>query len=72
MNTLSLNQTLISWKDVEILANQLPRLQDLQLGGNEISELGHITEFKNLVSLNLEDNLIADWNQVAKLGSLPK
>lgn len=61
-----------SWNQIGVLAPQMPHLQDLQLGGNEISELGSITQCQSLVSLNLEDNLIADWTQVATLGALPK
>lgn len=57
-----------SWQDIELLAPQLPQLEELQLGGNEISQLSVITHLKNLKWLNLEDNLISDWNQVSKLG----
>lgn len=72
LQTLSLNQTFITWKDIEILAPQLPQLEDLQLGGNEITELGFVKGFDALHTLNLEDNLISDWKEVEKLGSLPK
>ncbi|KAI7900340.1 uncharacterized protein BX663DRAFT_488540 [Cokeromyces recurvatus] len=71
LKTLALNQTLISWKDVEILATSLLQLEDLQLGGNEISELSSVN-FPQLKCLNLENNLIHDWKEVLKLGTLPK
>ncbi|GAA5814954.1 hypothetical protein MFLAVUS_011488 [Mucor flavus] len=71
LKILSLNQTLIPWKHIETLSYQLPQLEDLQLGGNELKELGVITGFRNLKCLNLEDNLISEWGQVEKLGSLP-
>lgn len=73
LKTLALNQTLTTWQDIKSLAPQLPQLEDLQLGGNEISQLGVIEkDFRNLKCLNLEDNLITDWTQVATLASLPK
>lgn len=72
LKILSLNQTLIPWEHIETLSYQLPQIEDLQLGGNELKELGVITGFRNLKCLNLEDNLIGEWSQVEKLGSLPK
>ncbi|KAL4212034.1 hypothetical protein AB4K20DRAFT_1890136 [Rhizopus microsporus] len=69
LQTLVLNKTLISWKDVEILAPGLPQLEDLQLGGNEIKSLSSI-QWERLKCLNLEENLIEDWGEVAKLQSL--
>lgn len=70
IKTLSLNQTLISWKDVQVILTVFPQLQDLQLGGNELSVLGSV-EHTQLKSINLEGNLISDWKQIAYLGSLP-
>ncbi|KAI7888706.1 CAP Gly-rich domain-containing protein [Mucor mucedo] len=72
LRTLSLIQTGTTWKEIDALAEQLPLLQDLQLGSNGISELGTMRGLQNLVSLNLEENHIADWSQVATLGALPK
>ena len=73
MSTLSLNQTLIPWQDIDLLAKALPQLQDLQLGGNELSQLGQMN-FPQLKSLNLEDNLIDNWSsEINKLSeSLPR
>lgn len=72
LKTLALNQTLISWKDIQLLAPQLTQLEDLQLGSNEIKELGIITNgFDQLKSINLENNLISDWSQVESLSTLP-
>lgn len=73
LSTLSLNQTLIPWQDIDLLAKALPQLQDLQLGGNELCQLGQM-EFPHLKFLNLEDNLINDWSsEINKLSeSLPR
>lgn len=73
ITTLSLNQTLISWQHIDILSKALPQLQDLQLGGNELSRLGKM-EFPKLKCLNLEDNVISDWSsEINKLSdSLPR
>ncbi|KAI8636733.1 CAP Gly-rich domain-containing protein [Parasitella parasitica] len=67
LSMLSLNQTLIAWQHIDILAAALPQLQDLHLGGNELSQLGEF-KFPHLKHLNLEDNLISDWSgQINKL-----
>lgn len=73
ITTLSLNQTLIPWQHIDILSSALPQLQDLQLGGNELSQLGKM-EFPKLKCLNLEDNVISDWvSEISKLSdSLPR
>ncbi|CAO3652307.1 unnamed protein product [Mucor hiemalis] len=72
LKTLALNQTFITWKDIEVLAPQLTQLEDLQLGSNGIKELGTITnDFNRLKSINLENNLISDWSQVENLSTLP-
>jgi Leucine-rich repeat (LRR) protein len=63
---------LITWKDIELLAPSIPLLEDLQLGGNQLSQLGSNLDLQYLKWLNLEDNLINDWTEVAKLGSLKK
>ncbi|KAI8387323.1 hypothetical protein BD560DRAFT_382107 [Blakeslea trispora] len=70
IKTLSLSHTLITWNEIHELLLHLTDLEDLQLGGNELSELGEIS-LPNLKCLNLEDNKIDDWSQVAKLGTLP-
>ncbi|GAN02016.1 tubulin-specific chaperone E [Mucor ambiguus] len=72
ITTLSLNQTLIPWQHIDILSKALPQLQDLQLGGNELSQLGEM-KFPKLTCLNLEDNVINDWSsEINKLSdSLP-
>jgi Leucine-rich repeat (LRR) protein len=64
---------LIPWQDIDLLAKALPQLQDLQLGGNELSQLGQMN-FPQLKSLNLEDNLIDNWSsEINKLSeSLPR
>lgn len=67
---MSLKQSLISWNDIQAILNVFPQLQDLQLGGNELSVLDEI-KHNQLSTLNLEDNQLSDWKQVAHLGKLP-
>ncbi|KAI8985852.1 hypothetical protein BDB01DRAFT_786539 [Pilobolus umbonatus] len=71
ISTMALNQSLITWEDIEALTPSLPQLKDLQLGGNGITKLSSIT-LDNLECLNLEMNDISDWKEVGKLRSLPK
>ena len=61
----------MSWNEIRDLLVSLPNLEDLQLGGNELSELSEIN-LPNLKCINIEDNKFHDWSQVAKLGTLPK
>ncbi|OBZ91102.1 Tubulin-specific chaperone E [Choanephora cucurbitarum] len=70
IKTLSLSHTLLSWNEIRDLLVSLPNLEDLQLGGNELSELSEIN-LPNLKCINIEDNKFHDWSQVAKLGTLP-
>lgn len=52
----------------------LPNLEDLQLGSNKISSITDIeaNQFLKLKCINLEDNDIEQWEQVAKLGRLQR
>ncbi|KAG0194446.1 hypothetical protein DFQ28_011247 [Apophysomyces sp. BC1034] len=72
LTTLALNNTRTKWHDIEMLAPLLTYLEDLQLGGNQINQLSALTTLKQLKCINLEDNKIDSWDQVEKLGSLPR
>ncbi|KAI8970061.1 hypothetical protein BDF20DRAFT_838458 [Mycotypha africana] len=72
IHTLTLNQTLIEWNDIEPILHLFPNLQDLQLGCNKIKDL---KPFNNqyqvqLTCLNLENNLISDWQQILRLSDI--
>ncbi|EIE85086.1 hypothetical protein RO3G_09796 [Rhizopus delemar RA 99-880] len=64
-------KSMIPWKDIEVLASGLPKLENLQLAGNGIKTLSAI-HWESIKCLYLEDNLIDDWTEVEKLQSLPK
>ncbi|KAK3035014.1 hypothetical protein RJ639_033928 [Escallonia herrerae] len=81
---LVLNNTGLSWMQVEILGNLLPAIEELHLMGNQISELMVIMAilaieltssttvqgFESLRLLNLEDNCLANWDEILKLSQL--
>ncbi|KAG0748493.1 hypothetical protein G6F62_001211 [Rhizopus arrhizus] len=70
IQTLALNRSMIPWKNIEVLASGLPKLENLQLAGNGIKSLSSI-HWESIKCLYLEDNLIDDWTEVEKLQSLP-
>ncbi|KAL6498407.1 hypothetical protein OROHE_026675 [Orobanche hederae] len=72
---LVLNQTGVIWKQVEILKDALPRVDELHLMGNKLSEITPesstvVTGFNSLRFLNLENNSISAWDEIIKLSQL--
>ncbi|KAK2969101.1 hypothetical protein RJ640_028808 [Escallonia rubra] len=81
---LVLNNTGLSWMQVEVLGNLLPAIEELHLMGNQISELmvnmdisaieltssTTVQGFESLRLLNLEDNCLANWDEILKLSQL--
>lgn len=72
---LVLNNTGITWMQVEILKHSLPTIEELHLMGNNISAVtpessSMVQGFNRLRLLNLENNCIAEWNEILKLGQL--
>lgn len=76
LQTLVLNYCHINWRQVEILRDLLPVLEELHLCGNAIEVLElkqgdvYVDGFKCLRLLNLEDNSIESWEEVLKLSKL--
>ncbi|KAL2497514.1 Tubulin-folding cofactor E [Abeliophyllum distichum] len=72
---LVLNQTGVIWKQVEMLKYSLPCIEELHLLGNKLSKITPVSStdvqgFDFLRRLNLEDNCIADWEEILKLSQL--
>ncbi|CAN6678796.1 unnamed protein product [Malus baccata var. baccata] len=75
IHILVLNNIGINWTQVEILKHSLPEIEELHLMGNKISTIEPASSyavqgFDHLRLLNLEDNCIADWNEILKLSHL--
>ncbi|KAL5569494.1 hypothetical protein UlMin_026069 [Ulmus minor] len=75
IRVLVLNCTGINWEKLEILKHSFPELEELHLMGNNISIIQPqspltVQGFDSLRLLNLEDNCIADWNEILKLSLL--
>ncbi|KAK1384329.1 tubulin-folding cofactor E [Heracleum sosnowskyi] len=73
---LVLNNTGLNWSQVELLKDSLPVIEELHLMGNKVRNIQPTSStvvqgFKYLRLLNLEDNCLADWNEVLKLSELP-
>ncbi|KAK2635452.1 hypothetical protein Ddye_030244 [Dipteronia dyeriana] len=72
---LVLNSTGVNWMEVEILKHSLPAIEELHLMGNNISAIKPMSSpivegFESLQLLNLDDNSVADWNEILKLSKL--
>ncbi|KAI9169110.1 hypothetical protein LWI28_007116 [Acer negundo] len=72
---LVLNSTGVNWVEVEILKHSLPAIEELHLMGNNISAIKPMSSpivegFESLQLLNLDDNSLADWNEILKLSKL--
>ncbi|XP_057502974.1 tubulin-folding cofactor E isoform X1 [Actinidia eriantha] len=75
IRVLVLNNTGIKWMQVEALKHSLPALEELHLMGNKLNAITPpssviVEGFGSLRLLNLEDNCIADWNEILKLSQL--
>ncbi|GAV68308.1 hypothetical protein CFOL_v3_11811 [Cephalotus follicularis] len=72
---LVLNNTGITWTQVEILKYSLPSIEELHLMGNSLSIImSTLTStaqgFNSLRLLNLDDNCIVEWSEIVKLSQL--
>ncbi|KAJ1414425.1 Ubiquitin-like domain superfamily [Sesbania bispinosa] len=70
-----LNNTGIDWEQVELLRQALTTIEELHIMGNNISRILPVSSsmvqgFDSLRLLNLEDNCIAEWNEIMKLSQL--
>ncbi|KAJ6297204.1 hypothetical protein OIU78_022851 [Salix suchowensis] len=70
-----LNNTGIKWTQIEVLKDLLPVIEELHLMGNGINAIQTASSsivhgFHSLRLLNLEENCIAEWNEILKLSQL--
>lgn len=74
LTTLALSGTRTTFADILRLEPLFPHLEDLQLGACHLSSLETVQphQLKKLKWLNLEENSIASWGEVAKLGQLQR
>ncbi|GFQ00641.1 tubulin-folding cofactor e [Phtheirospermum japonicum] len=76
IRVLVLNHTGIIWKQVEVLKDSLPHVEELHLMGNKLSEITPavsstvVQGFNSLRFLNLENNCISAWDEIIKLSQL--
>ncbi|KAH9483960.1 Tubulin-specific chaperone E [Psilocybe cubensis] len=68
LTEIQLNDTLISWSDMQTITAFMPQLRVIELGYNHLSRLcgdKRSTAFKpNLESLNLDTNACSDWMHI--------
>ncbi|OIT04566.1 PREDICTED: tubulin-folding cofactor E [Nicotiana attenuata] len=77
IKVLVLNHTGISWKQVEMLKDSLPLVEELHLMGNKLREIAPLSSdivhgFDYLRLLNLENNFIVAWDEILKLSQLKR
>ncbi|RIA87419.1 hypothetical protein C1645_286960 [Glomus cerebriforme] len=84
LKSLSLNYTRISWKQIELLEPNFPSLENLQLGFNNIKLSEDFNEnnkdtlkndkikgFSKLKIINLESNIISNFDEIIRFSDLP-
>ena len=77
LKALSLDKSLIPWKEVALLELQLPVLESLHLNHNGLKAFydgqnALVHGFRNLKWLNLESNAIQSWDEVHRFSELPR
>ncbi|KAK7303533.1 hypothetical protein RJT34_14440 [Clitoria ternatea] len=75
IQVLVLNNTGVDWEQVELLRQSLTTMEELHIMKNNISRIlptssSMVQGFDSLRLLNLEDNCIAEWNEIVKLSHL--
>ncbi|KAL8482390.1 hypothetical protein ACS0TY_028529 [Phlomoides rotata] len=75
IRTLVLNQTGVTWNQVEVIKDSLPHLEELHLMGNKLREITPVSSafvqgFDSLRLLNLDNNCISAWDEIIKLSYL--
>ncbi|XP_008775749.2 tubulin-folding cofactor E isoform X2 [Phoenix dactylifera] len=79
IRTLVLNNCGMAWKEVEILKESLPAVEELHLMANKLRTImpapsvpvtAFVPGFDNLRLINLEDNCIDSWDEILKLSYL--
>ncbi|XP_010535837.1 PREDICTED: tubulin-folding cofactor E [Tarenaya hassleriana] len=72
IRVLVLNNTGVTWTQVEMVGRSLPLLEELHLLGNKIAAVTSPADqsFNSLRLLNLDDNCFSDWGEVLKLSQL--
>ncbi|KAH0716275.1 hypothetical protein KY284_009180 [Solanum tuberosum] len=77
INVVVLNHTGIGWKQVEMLKDSIPLVEELHLMGNKLRGITPLSSdivhgFDSLRLLNLENNFIAAWDEILKLSQLKR
>ena len=74
LKVLVLSDTQLPWSAVQLLEPCLPVLEELHLcrNGYSVIDADAVTGFTQLTLLNLSENAISEWAEVAKFGSLPR
>lgn len=75
LRALILNSCSCDWETIAGVAEKIPNLREIHLAGNRIASLASLvpasSSFALIEAIHLEDNLIEDWSEVERLGSLP-
>lgn len=73
LEELQIDATLMTWREVKMIARRMPRLERLQMGCNGIVRLVDDDDdeerqvaMPNLLSINLAENCLNDWNDVVQ------
>lgn len=63
-----------NWSDIQQCIFMFPSIEELSISFNTVTTIDNLSANNNLmkiVTLILEGNLISNWDEILKLGSLP-
>jgi hypothetical protein len=65
LTELQLNDTLMTWVDMQVITAFMPQLQAVEMGYNKLTQLGGdkppSSPNSTILSINLDSNLCSDW-----------
>jgi tubulin-specific chaperone E len=70
VKVVTVMSTFMAWSDYILLASYFPVLGELHLGFNRISSISNMKPFSSIKLLNLEHNLLQDWESIELFGTL--
>ena len=73
LRNLTMNRVSVTWQEMIFICSMFPALDELHVGFNNFSKLSEdIESIAGLKTLDIMTNSLEDWEEILKLGKLPK